>query len=215
MGRFAILGVVAVLGLALPASAVPYTFTYTGVVTQKTTGGPGSAFTAPWNNPGIVVGSPVTLSYTFESTSPDISASPVSGAFDSITQVSLTMGPATNTVNYGTPQRIYTANDLVFPNPPSYTTDRYGVLLNAGVGGNSDTLIFQMDDTTFSTFNTDALPLVQPNPSSFNNFFGSLESNGSFGTSEIRFVLTDVPEPAAIGALLLPGVAMLRRRKHG
>jgi hypothetical protein len=89
------------------------------------------------------------------------------------------------------------------------------VLLTAGIGGNSDTLNFQMDDTTFSAFNTDALPLVQPNPGSFNNFFGSLESNGTFGTSEIRFVLTDVPEPATIGMLILPGIAMLRRRTQG
>jgi hypothetical protein len=120
-------------------------------------------------------------------------------------------------VNFAQPSpqaRIYIANDLYFPNPPPYTTDRYGVSIINGVGGNSNALYFQMDDTTYSALNSDALPLVQPNPSAFNFFYGSLESNGFFAPAEIRFVLTDVPEPTTIGVLLLLPALAARRRRH-
>jgi hypothetical protein len=216
MRRFAILvgiaGVVVVSGLALPAWAVPTTFTYTGVVTQKSIGL--STFSAPWNNPGIVVGSPVTFTYTFESSTPDTDGGPNTGQYLSITQIVLTMGPATSTMNFTSPPplpRIYNGNDIVFP---SFTTDRYGVLAFS-LPGNVDQLTFQMDDTTFSTFNSDALPLTQPDPADFNFFFGLMEAQGSFSTSQYRFVFDPLPEPGTMGLIAMSGaVALLRRGRR-
>lgn len=140
------LAYVAFAGKAWPD---PVTFTFGGVVTniEDRFG----AIEAPWDS--VVVGDPWSITYTFESTTPDSDPINTWGYYNNtISSYMINVGGVNQTAP-PTTSRIAVFNGL----PVGF--DQYEVnLYDATAGFNS--LFFQLDDDTDSAWATDALPLA-------------------------------------------------------
>lgn len=197
---------IALLAALLPsiASAFPVTFQFGGTVTSASSGSP--ALGAPWNTSGAAAGSPVSLSYTFESTTPDINASPTVGGYAlAVTGASLTINAATATFPA-------TGTGISVSNGQAPGVDQYFVFF-FGVPGATE-LSINLIDNTDSSFPTDALP-TNLNLANFSSRTGELVADRPFG-QQIKFRLDTfqaiVPEPTALCSIATFALVARRRR---
>lgn len=203
--RLACVSAIAALGcFAGAVQAFPQTFQFTGVVTSVT-GTPG--FAAPWPSTGAVVGDPVALTFTFETTTADSTAAIDVGSYNfSISSVALSMGA--NSTSYAPTSSSFFIRDNV---PLGY--DLYEVGMNPLPGGTD--LRLQLVDFTSTVFTNDSLPAVL-NFGGFTQRTGRATAPGSiFTTPTVNFRLDTfavvVPEPSLA---LLPAALLLGRRQR-
>lgn len=195
------------IGLALVspvALAAPLTHQFTGQVSSIS----GNNLGAPWNGATITVGTPVTIQYTFDTTTTDTIASPTSASYTgAISSITLTLGTASATWSTST------TIDVQDSTLDSTEFSDYSV---PGTGP-SDHLLVSLSDSSATVFTSDALPLSF----SLSDFDSMLAYLGDpFGIEEpftyMEFALTDfttiVPEPTALAGVLAGGLALRRRR---
>ncbi|MFT3785140.1 MAG: PEP-CTERM sorting domain-containing protein [Tepidisphaeraceae bacterium] len=203
--RTTILASIAALALSSGALASPITFQFDGVVTNVFSGSP--ALGAPWNTAGAVVGSPVQLTYTFESSTPDSNAGANFGTYlNAVSAYSLKINTTSQSVTGPA------AISILESWPAGY--DQYEMNFYGFTGTSG--LSFQLDDNTNSSFATDALP-TSLNLSTFSLRQGDLVGGVPFGQT-IRFRVDTltilVPEPTTLAAAALGAVTSLKRRRR-
>lgn len=212
-----------VLATAGTVQAGPVTFTYEGTVDyfQDDLG------TLP---SGMGLGSTYTLSYTFESTTPDIQPSTsIYGTYnDALANFTVTIGGIVFSFDPSGDDVIYMVDDYLGYAETyqafAYMEDVYGYSLVAS------TQIFQ--GSSGAALASDALPLSPPNPGDFNitsllNFYGwgpDFMSFFSIRAGDIRLLsqVTDpvaVPEPSSLalfgfGLAAIGLLARVRARKR-
>jgi len=189
----------------IAVNAAPVTFYFTGVVEAV----------APMLATEFSVLESVVGSYTFESTTMDSDPSdPTSGIYDNaISAITVTFG-GDYTVTEGSDNAIFSGNDA--PN------DAYAVFLTNPTaptiaGLNLGVLFFGIVDTDATGFTSDALLLIPPSFSEFENFSSGAIFLGNPNQS-VNFRLTSltlIPEPATLVLLGmgLIGLAMTARRR--
>ncbi len=190
------------------ALAGPVTFDFEGMVTS-TVFDPSDPFGGT-----IVSGTPITGSYTFESTAVDPIPTPVVGSY------SMFGPPYGMTVDIG--GNVFTTDDFLnvgVANDIGLGKDQYTVLGQEGSPPAPGSLSIQLffEDPTGTVFSDDSLPLVEPDVGAFTtaDFFldAFLDFNNVTHHIEIRGTIKAIPEP---GVLLLMGAAAvlgLRRRR--
>ena len=148
------------------AQAEPLTFSYQGVVDSSDGGG---------TDFSDLVGEMMTVTYTFESTTPDSAAMPPfpfpipnQGTYPAITAIQVSVGSFTYMATAGT---IGTRNDDPLVNfRDEYTvsaSERDG-LMGLGIGGIPvERFRLRLSDPDGTVFDSDALPATQPNPLDF------------------------------------------------
>lgn len=190
---------------ASTAQAFPQTFQFTGAVTSVT----GTAgFTAPWPNVGAVVGDPVSLTFTFETTVADTAGAPDVGQYpNAISAVTFSMGAVTT--SFAPLSSSFFLRDNV---PLGY--DLYEVSMNPLPGGSQ--LSVQLTDFTSTVFTGDTLPAVLNFPAfSQRTIRATGQSGNPFTTPTVNVRLDTfavlVPEPSFA---LLPAIALLGRRRR-
>jgi hypothetical protein len=199
MMRLVVVGAGA-LSLGQCAYAAPLTFQFTGTVDGMLDP---AARPAPWD--AIAIGDPWTLTYTFETTTPDTQSSPNLGTYDgAILSYSLIVGPVSrNTLSFG---EIY-----IYDEEPG-DFDQYE--LHIFPPGSNPIYLFQLDDSSGNSWSTDALP-TNLNLGGFDSAM-DLRIAGNGGSWNIRGPVQSfavIPEPSVTFALLtvLTRVAIGRR----
>lgn len=195
---------VLVCAIAPAVSAVPVTFNFTGNVTNIASGS--GTFGAPWNTSPAVIGSPVSVSYTFESSTPDSNGTSYLGVYANlISSCTVTINAATSTF---TPTSSATA---VYENFPAgidqHETQAHGV-------PGAYRLVLDLEDWTNQIFTTDALPTNL----AFNyitNTQGRLEAASGPFVRTVYFNITSFSVPEPTGALTAAGTlfGLARRRR--
>lgn len=211
--RLMALGVAAVIVMVLAVSSVaqasPVTFQFAGTV---------SASVNPILNPPILPNTPISGTYTFESTAPDLlGGSPLVARY-ALSNFSLDVLGGRYTMNPSSGIQVIHVQ-LGVPIATRTTDDQYSVLLlvnnfpNPAVLGPSINNLapqgFQLNIFGQDLFTSDALPLVPPslgNIASTRRTFNMTFQAGGFTGELTSLTLAPVPLP---GALLLFGSGLL------
>jgi hypothetical protein len=190
---------------ASTAQAFPQTFQFTGVVTSVT----GTAgFTAPWPNVGAVVGDPVSLTFTFETTVADTAGGNDVGQYpNAISAVTYSMGAATTSF-------VPTSSSFFLRDNVPLGYDLYEVSMFPMPGGSQ--LSVQLVDNTSTVFTGDTLPAVLNFPAFNQRTIRATAPSGSPFTTPTVNVRLDtfsvvVPEPSLA---MVPVLALLGRRRR-
>ncbi len=191
------------------AQADLITFAYEGTIDQTTGGAAFDAF----------LGETIRIEYTFESTTADNESDPSIGVYqDPLGTTTLTVGSNI----YSSGVDVIVGNNLV---AGSATFDFYdiapaGPVSGPLVGGATEvSFIFLNNDLSHTAFADDTLPLIQPDPASFDTntlelvFRSDGDDIGRFSASSVS--IASVPEPSsfAIFSLLSLGLGVMRRRR--
>jgi hypothetical protein len=171
---------------AMPAMAEPVTFMFGGEVTNVT-----DTLLPPFQDTQI--GDVFELTYTFESTAPDMEADPMTGSYAAITEFTVKLGDAEATY---------------MPTPPFdlisvfVDTNRYGILPGAPPIG-----VIAVVDFEPGALKDDSLPLSLPWEERTFTSFGFAAGGSAEGT-----LTSWVPEPATLSLLVLVAPLVFRRR---
>lgn len=203
MRRIGSLSLLAASLLAAPADAVPLTFSYEGIVSVAS--GP-SGF-------GDFLNELIRVDYTFESTTADSNASANGDYLGAVTSLSVTVGANLYSATSG--------NIIIInagTNPDQYIVDVPTGLTGPSVGGLPVSRIeVILTDTTMTFFSSDALPIVQPDPSAFDQRSIQLQFNlgddpyGLIAAADVQISPAVVPEPSTL-VLLGAGLVAVGRR---
>jgi parallel beta-helix repeat protein len=164
------------------------TFAYEGTV-DTTLGGP--AFDA-------FLGETIRFEYTFDTSTPDSNPSGNGDYINALTDVVVSVGANSYTAALG---------DIVVTNSGT-NPDRYVVDAPSSSSGPSidgipiDRLILLLVDSTQTYFSTDALPLVQPDPSGFDNVQIRIEFDSGTQSGSL---MANTVSISGLGFVLQPG----------
>ena len=158
----------------------------------------------------IMLGTPFSGSFTFESTTPDSEPNnPSVGSYDdAIVALSGHIG-ALEFFGAGLFNTI-----RVFDEPSGFGSDSYSVSvtdLGTPFFGETSDFFLGFEDSTRSAFASDSLPIAPFDLNAFDNSFFSLQT----ASEQVRLegtVTSLVPEPATLGLLGMGTVVLLRRR---
>ncbi len=153
----------------------------------------------------VVIGTPISGTYTFDSTTADASPDPRFGGYiGAVQMLDGTLGPFAYSGPSGPENRIGISN--------LSTDDSYSAIIGAMLQGHLVQFSVSIADDEAAIFTTDALPLVPPS-------LQVLESkNIGFVAEDIGLnvhgqltSLTRIPEPIFSGGVALIGVLFMRR----
>jgi len=206
-------------GVSQEARGDAITFNFTGTVTQFNSD-PSDPFGGT-----ISFGTPITGSYTFESTSPDSDPGASSGSYQ------ITGSPYGVTATMG--GNTFTTSDFLAINIFDSSVDQYGALgcapdASTCFSGDLSIALF-LQDATGTALSSDGLPLLPPDLSDFQTrdfslFQNYFDANGDFFQIEIGGQIDSlscascsvaaIPEPATVFLLGfgLAGLPFVRSR---
>ena len=178
-----------------PVTGTPITFSYTGIVDFDASNG--NQDPAPFK---AFAGERFTLSYTFDSNTPDCNEGK-NGEFvyaGAVSDLQVTVGGNVYTASTGT---IRVLNDVSLSDTYRVQADVSGPLVDVFLDNISLSLLFR--DSTSSVFSSGDLPLVEPNPDSFDvtNMRLNFESFPDFGS----IAVIDVDSGVVLGDVNLSG----------
>jgi len=194
-----------------PASAVPLTFVYEGIIDDLGAGAGNPAFTP-------FLGETLRLEYTFESTTTDSDIDPTQGTYtDPTGQLTVTAGP--NTYTLGGAALVVSVRDNFLSIFDQYSVGSSNAEVTGPLLGASDNVVFafRLQDSTQTVFSSDALLLTPPDPADFNGIFFRLTfkdaDDNTVGTL-LATNFTIVPEPSSmfVCVSLLVGGGLFAKR---
>ncbi len=182
------------------AQADLITFAYEGTIDHASGGAAFDAF----------LGETIRFEYTFESTTADSDPDPTLGFYQDPTgALTLTVGSSiySSGIDINVANNFFAEGDTI----DDYSVDAAGPVTGPLIGGAHDiAFTFRMLDFTHTAFNDDSLPLIQPNPGSFDfsNLGIDFLSDGGFvgGLRTSSFAIASVPEPSSFAFFSLLGL---------